>query len=83
VKSKAPTPQQVYEYASGFDPDGVKNPTIAQAARHFGCTQQQVRDAIDSHDNRAQYLGLAVAIKAGSGYFELHGGSQEIEAYPA
>lgn len=83
AKRAAPTPQQVYDYAFTFDLEGDKSPTIAQAARHFRCTQQEIRDAIDAHDNRKQYLGVAVALRSGRGVFDLRGGAQQIEAYPA
>lgn len=79
--TKHPTAKELFDWATGRS----KEPSVRQAAEHFGCRQSDIEDAVDAADNdqplTGAYLGLAVAIGIGSGLYELKGGERLVEAY--
>lgn len=77
-KKQAPEPAAVFQWAVTRD-----SPTIAEAAAHFGCSQQAIEDAVETADIPGAYLGLVVAIRYGNALCDLSRGKRQVEAYYA
>lgn len=79
--------EQLFAYADKYarrhekEGDGTQYPTVRQAARRFKVPQKVIREVAEEGCGWYGYLGLIVAVRAGSGVGELDGGDQQVEAY--
>ncbi len=75
------TPQELFEYASGFKHPHRSHPTVREAAKHFRTTQQAVLDACEDWHGDG-YMRPATGFRVGSGVgtFE-RAGDYLVEAY--
>lgn len=78
-------PNALFRYADRFarraeaKGRGTQYPMLRQAARRFYCTYDDLEAACSAYDG-AGYLGIAVAMRTNSGYWEIEP-RQLIEAY--
>jgi hypothetical protein len=80
--AKPPTAHELYTWTKGVETQ--HGPTIRDAAKYWHCTQREIRDVIEDSEAslpRGQGLSIAVAIRAGSGVYDLPGPLQIIEVY--
>jgi hypothetical protein len=74
-------PQKLFNWAAkrqGAAPG--EEAKLKQAAAHFGVPMTSIEDAVEAY-NGDGYLGIATAVRVGTGYYKLHRNAHIIEAY--
>jgi len=75
------TPQELFDFASGFRHPTRSYPTVREAAKHFRTTQRAVIDACEDWQGDG-YMKPATGIKVGSGIGSFdRQGDYLVEAY--
>jgi hypothetical protein len=64
------TPQELFDYASGFKHPHQSYPTVREAAKHFNTTQKAVLDACDDWHGDG-YMRPATGFRIGTGLARL------------
>jgi hypothetical protein len=82
------TRERLFTYASKFTRrherhgEGTIYPTMRQAAKYFGVSIDQIEEVADEGLEGERYLGLATAVRAGSGVANIEPrGAWLVEAY--